>query len=102
MILFHFVLQNVSKTHRKTPSVKGFVIVYVSWKETNGIHPHFVLFGLRIFLDKDPEADRQNIIELSRSVTKGLVACRDTTLGVFRRLWQMRSLAFMLNTMLLF
>ena len=35
-----------------------------------------------IFLDKDPKADRQNIIELPRSVTKGLVACRDTMTGV--------------------
>ena len=35
-----------------------------------------------IFLDKDPKADRQNIIELPRSVTKGLVACRDTAQGV--------------------
>lgn len=36
-----------------------------------------------IFLDKDPEADRQNIIELPHSVTKGLVACRDAMTGVF-------------------
>ena len=33
--------------------------ISVSWKETNGVFPHFVLFGLRILLDKDPEADRQ-------------------------------------------
>ena len=36
-----------------------------------------------ILLDKDPEANRQNIIELPRSVTKGLVTCRETAMGVY-------------------
>lgn len=49
------------------------------------LHSNIRLLGRDewIFLDKDPEADRQNIIELPRSVTKGLVACRDTMTGVF-------------------
>ena len=54
MILFHFVSQNVSKPPRKTPSVNGFVIVYVSWKEIENFakqisiysNPNIILFAL--------------------------------------------------------
>ena len=46
--------------------------ISVSWKETNGYCS-----------TKTHNANRQkDIIKLPRSVTKGLVACRDTTLGV--------------------
>ncbi len=70
VIYLHFAKQSVKKDEPKTYFliVNYFILtknlylctqISVSWKETNGEYLHFVLFGLRIFLDKDPEVDRQ-------------------------------------------
>lgn len=78
-LYFHFVEQTLGKNRAICRIIKAFLFLSVSYEETNGKHPPFSAYlSCGYCSTKTQKPIGKNIIELPRSVTKGLVACRDT------------------------